>query len=754
MTIGIRATPISLTEEQGNGLNLILTSSEPIPEGGLVVGIDSEVENALGKFDISNSEFENARLVGANDDNSGLEVVLEAETATITLPIINDENTETIENVNFALQPGDGYTIDPNSSSVNLTFQDIQTPAPTPEASNTAPVAQNDSYTVASGQPLNVDVASGVLINDTDAEGDRLSATVVDNPDSGSYTFSSDGSFTYTSLDGFSGTDSFAYTVSDGEFTSEPATVEINVEPGNNTAPVAQNDSYTVAFGQPLTVDVASGVLANDTDAEGNRLSATVISNPTNGGYSFTSDGSFTYTPLEGFSGIDSFSYTVSDGLSTSEPATVEINVEAPAPGSNTAPVSQNDSYTVAANQSLTVDVASGVLANDTDAEGNTLNATIGDAPDSGSLTFTSDGSFTYTPLEGFNGIDSFSYTVSDGELTSESATVQINVGALTNTAPIAEDDIYATAVGEALTVDVASGVLANDTDAEGNRLSATVIENPTNGGYNFTSDGSFTYTPLEGFNGTDSFAYTVSDGELTSDPARVQINVGTPTEPEPAPEAETGEIVNILFDANEDNVVSSLIFDTTPTNDGTNIVARLTDDILDLGTDAAFKNLIGFYEIVGTNGGIDTNDDGAADILPGQEGYALAAIENRVDNFVLEAGSLGEEDENTSVEEFGDVILSGGKLYSPFIIANGGDLGFDGFVESEASEGSVFNNAAESIDDAVAYFGFIAANPDGVSHLQSRGNNIFGFEDLPANLGESDNDFNDAVFRFDLALA
>ena len=390
--------------------------------------------------------------------------------------------------------------------------------------------------------------------------------------------------------------------------------------------------------------------------------------------------------------------------------------------------------------------------------EGDRLSATVVDNPTNGSYTFTSDGSFTYTPLEGFNGTDSFTYTVSDGTSTSEPATVQINVGTLTNSAPVSQNDIYTVASGEELNVDVDSGILANDTDAEGNRLSATIVDAPDSGNFNFTSDGSFTYTSLEEFNGTDSFTYTVSDGTSTSELTTVQINVGEVTDtpplgsqPEP-PESETGEIVNVVFDANEDNALNSLIFDATPTNDGTDIVARLTDDVLDLGTDAAFDNLVGFYEIVDANGGIDTNGDGIADILPQQEGYALAAIENRIDNFVLQAGGSGEEDENTSVEEFGSVILNGGNLYAPFIIANGGELGFDGFVESEAGEGNAFNNAAQSLDDAVAYFGFIEANPDGVSHLQARGNNIFGFEDLPGNLGESDNDFNDAVFGFDFS--
>ena len=213
----------------------------------------------------------------------------------------------------------------------------------------------------------------------------------------------------------------------------------------------------------------------------------------------------------------------------------------------------------------------------------------------------------------------------------------------------------------------------------------------------------------------------------------------------------EEAQIVNIAFNAEEADAASNLIFDTTPVGDGTDVTARLVDDVEDLGTDAAFDNLIGLYEIVDANGGIALVDGTV--ILPGEEGYALAAIENRVDNFVLRAGSDGDEDNNTSAEEFGDVILEGGRLYAPFVIANGGGLGFDGFIESEGGEGNAFNNAAESVDDAVAYFGFTAANPDGAQHLQARGNNIFGFEDLPSNLGVSDNDFNDAVFGFDFSV-
>ena len=167
-------------------------------------------------------------------------------------------------------------------------------------------------------------------------------------------------------------------------------------------------------------------------------------------------------------------------------------------------------------------------------------------------------------------------------------------------------------------------------------------------------------------------------------------------------------------------------------------------------GTEASFDNLMGFYEVADTDGGIDTDGDEIADLNPGDAGYARSAITNRVENFEIRAGSDGNLEQNTTVDEFGNVVLAGGKLYAPFVIANGGSLGFDGFVEAEDGEtDGVFNDAADVIDDQVAYFSFIEANPDGVEHLQALGNNTFGFEDLPSNLGVSDNDFNDAVFSF-----
>jgi Calx-beta domain/Domain of unknown function (DUF4114) len=207
----------------------------------------------------------------------------------------------------------------------------------------------------------------------------------------------------------------------------------------------------------------------------------------------------------------------------------------------------------------------------------------------------------------------------------------------------------------------------------------------------------------------------------------------------------------NVIFDADSRSRISSVFaYDFTPAEDGTQITTQLTADLLDLGTDAVFDNLIGLYAIADNTGGIDTDGDGTVDLLPSSPEYARHAVRNRVDAFFLRAGSSGDPSRNTTVEQFGNIFLVGGQLYAPFVIANGGALGFAGFLAVEEAEtDGVFNDAADFVNDRVTYFAFSGANPDRAAHLQSRGNNIFGFEDLPGNLGGSDNDFNDAIFQF-----
>src|SRR4029453_2073764 len=168
----------------------------------------------------------------------------------------------------------------------------------------------------------------------------------------------------------------------------------------------------------------------NDTDPDGNPLTAVVVTGPGHGSLTFNPDGAFTYTPAANFNGSDSFSYRASDGTAQSDPATVTITVSA----SNDAPTATDDAYSTGEDTVLTVN-APGVLANDSDADGNQLSAVLGSGPSHGTLTLNPDGSFLYTPTADYNGPDSFTYRASDGTAISNPATVTFTVTAV-NDAP------------------------------------------------------------------------------------------------------------------------------------------------------------------------------------------------------------------------------------------------------------------------------------------------------------------------------
>ena len=119
---------------------------------------------------------------------------------------------------------------------------DVQTIAVTVAAVNDAPVASDDSYTVNGDSTLNVAASAGVLANDSDVEGDTLTALLVHGPAHGNATLNPDGSFTYTPHADFIGTDRVGYRVSDGMLTSDVAVVSVVVNPGLQFIPPAEDN--------------------------------------------------------------------------------------------------------------------------------------------------------------------------------------------------------------------------------------------------------------------------------------------------------------------------------------------------------------------------------------------------------------------------------------------------------------------------------------------------------------------------------
>ncbi|MBV5339617.1 MAG: DUF2341 domain-containing protein [Deltaproteobacteria bacterium] len=200
-------------------------------------------------------------------------------------------------------------------------------------------------------------------------------------------------------------------------------------------------------------------------------------------------------------------------------------NVVVSSLSTNQAPVATNDSYSTSANKSLN-QAAPGVLSNDSDPEGATLTAQLVSGPSHGTLTLNSNGSFAYTPTASYVGSDSFTYRASDGNLMSNIATVTITI-AMANQSPVATNDSYSTSANTAMN-QAAPGVLSNDSDPEGATLTAQLVSGPSHGTLTLNSNGSFVFSPIANYVGSDTFTYRASDGTTNSNIATVTILVAS----------------------------------------------------------------------------------------------------------------------------------------------------------------------------------------------------------------------------------
>ena len=295
------------------------------------------------------------------------------------------------------------------SCGYTLTTRTEDLPSTTP-VTNQPPKAVNDTATTTAGKAVTVNV----LANDSDPDGNTLTVTANSTPANGSVTRSG-GNVTYTPKAGFTGTDSFKYTLSDGKGGTATGTVTITVT-AVNQPPKAVNDTATALFGKSVVINV----LANDSDPDGNTLSVTANTTPSNGTVT-RSGGSFTYTPKTGFSGTDSFKYTVSDGKGGTATATVTVTVK---PNQAPKAISDTASGTWSATGAMTINV----LSNDSDPEGQTLTITSFTQPAHGTVSKQGTALIFKYKSPAYAGTDSFKYTISDGKGGSATATVTVTI--------------------------------------------------------------------------------------------------------------------------------------------------------------------------------------------------------------------------------------------------------------------------------------------------------------------------------------
>ncbi len=376
---------------------------------------------------------------------------------------------------------------------------------------NDAPIAVEDVLTTPSNTTLIIDVTT----NDYDPENGQLITTLETEalPKNGTVQVER-GNFIYIPDLNFTGVDSFDYILCDDgvPMQCDTASVFITIE---NRAPIAESDQVITPFETPINIPF----LINDSDPEEGNL--TVLDSleviPENGTISITTN-QLIYTPDEGFTGVDLFSYLLCDDGIPIQCDTALIRVTVP----NTKPIAIDDYVTLPCVPFIMV----GVLGNDSDAEHRLFTLSLEDTkrPPNGTATIIGD-SIRYAPDGLFVGVDSFDYIICDTgtPILCDTATVFIQVN---NDPPIAINDTFSIQEDQPLI----SNVLVNDSDPNDHPFYVldSLLENPRLGSVSINANGELVYQPFSNVEGEDRFQYIICDEAIifACDTATVFINI------------------------------------------------------------------------------------------------------------------------------------------------------------------------------------------------------------------------------------
>ncbi|OTG91203.1 Ig-like domain-containing protein, partial [Acinetobacter sp. ANC 3832] len=472
---------------------------------------------------------------------------------------------------------------------------------------------------------------------------------VTEQPKHGTVEVNPDGSYTYKPNPDYNGEDKFTVTITDKDGATTVVEIPVTIDPVNDD-PTAVDDVAIAQEGQPFTS--TESVLKNDTDkdwalqpeGEKDQLTVTTGAVTTTGGgtITFNPDGSYTYTPAEGFSGTDTVKYEISDGQGGTATGTLTIKV-------NPKPIAENDELVV-----KDLSSTGNILSNDSDKDENGADkkselkiiingqeVPVGEngytftTAQGGTVTVKADGSYIYTRPNTDKAkqwtSDSFTYQVKDGSgLLSDSATVDIKL----NPYP---------------TSDITGGVGDEDTDITGNiggkdsgntsdpskDVIYEVTEQPKHGTVEVNPDGSYTYKPNPDYNGEDKFTVTITDKDGATTVVEIPVTI------------------NPVDDPLEADLDQPLITDS-----GKSVTSFIAVKDVD-GDDLTFKfNTAGSKHIITEGGAIQTvalKDDAGQDI-----GTLILDTKTGVYTFTPDANYKG-DGFNGKVQDFFNVTVSDG---------------------------------------------------------------------------------------------
>ncbi len=349
-------------------------------------------------------------LAGASDvDGDTLSVASVGSATGGTVTLATDGAVTFSPNANFNGDAGFDYTVSDGQGASVTQHVTVNV-----AAVNDAPVAQAHALSTSENTPLTV-MAATLLAGASDIDGDSLSVVAVDNASNGTVSIV-DGNAVFTPNNGYKGAAGFDYTVSDGHGGTVTQHVTIGVVDKIKTVATDEDTALTIA---------AATLVEGITNANGEAMSITSLSNAVGGTAVLASNGSVTFTPNANFNGIAGFDYVLTDGNGASASNHATVNV---APVNDVPVVSGSVSFTASQARPITI-TRQQLLASVTDVDTSDLLQVTNLSIPNGTLQNNDDGTWTFRPNTLFTGAINLTYQVSDGHV-SVLATAVINVTA------------------------------------------------------------------------------------------------------------------------------------------------------------------------------------------------------------------------------------------------------------------------------------------------------------------------------------
>ena len=499
---------------------------------------------------------------------------------------------------------------------------------------NDPPVAEDDDFTITQNEILHMNFHSVISSNGNGADydpdtSDSIEVTAVNGSaadvgnevvlasgasltlfSGGFISYRPEGAFDYLAV-GEAATETFTYTLSDGNGGTDTATVTIKIT-GLNDDPVAFDDEFTIVNEDTSAYNAAApGVLGNDTDAENDSLTVTEVNGASgnvgteitigaggkltlqaDGSFVFDADGAYNHL-ADGETATEIFTYSISDGNGGTDGATVTLIIT----GQNDPPIAVDDDVTTNEDTALNGDVfADNDNGVDSDVEGQAFTV-IGfdDSLTTGTVTVNANGTFTYNPngqfeylADGESATDTFTYTIQDSQGGMDTATVTVTITGV-NDAPVAVDDDVTTDEDTVLNGDVfADNNNGVDSDVEGQSFTVTSFnDSSTTGSVVVNANGTFTYDPngqfeylAVGESASDSFTYTIEDAQGGTSTATVNVTI-TGVNDDPTVSAA------VTTTATEDDLSFSLNLLTNASDVDVTDVLNVSNVVLDSGDDS-----------------------------------------------------------------------------------------------------------------------------------------------------------------------